>query len=198
MTALPHRHRWLIGVAAALLLMALAAVAWLQVRQQRALDATVRYQDDYLQVSLAQLQVEYLRLRQTLMVAAQSGAPDRATVQLRYDVFASRVDLLAGGRATRLLTSLTDFRQALGSSQSFIEEADRVLGPTPERAFDAAAARHLLERMAPLDAQIQALVMGASHAVSARVAQQYDVVRDQGRLGTVLTALLALVSVGFV
>jgi signal transduction histidine kinase len=194
---MPRRQRWLVGGVAALLLIALSAVGWIQVRQYRALDATLRYQDEYLQISLTQLQVEYLRLRQSLMRAAQSAQPDRDAVQLRYDIFVSRVELLGGGRAARLLLNQTDVRAALGGAQAFVEEADRVLGPQPQRSFDSAAARDLLDRMAELEAPLQTLVLDASHAISERVAAQYDLVREQGRTGAVLTVLLSLSSVGF-
>jgi hypothetical protein len=194
---MPRRQRWLVGGVAALLLIALSGVGWIQVRQYRALDATLRYQDEYLQISLTQLQVEYLRLRQSLMLAAQSAQPDRDAVQLRYEIFVSRVELLGGGRAARLLLNQSDVQAALGGAQAFVEQADLVLGPRPRRSFDAAAARDLLERMAALEAPLQTLVLGASHAISERVAAQYDLVREQGRTGAVLTALLALTSVGF-
>ena len=191
-----RRHRLLIGGMAALLVLALSAVAALQWRQQRLLDATVRYQDDYLQISLAQLQVEYLRLRGALARAVEAPQPNRDAIQLRYDIFVSRVDLLRSGRAERLVADLADFRATVAQTVAFIDEADQVLGPQPQRALDRDAARALLDRMAPMDAAIQTLVLEASHAVSAQIAQRYDVVRDQGRVGVLLTVLLSATSVG--
>jgi signal transduction histidine kinase/CheY-like chemotaxis protein len=191
-----RRYRLLIGGVSVLLVLALSAVAMLQWRQQRLLDATVRYQDDYLQISLAQLQVEYLRLRAALARAVEAPQPDRDAVQLRYDIFVSRVDLLRSGRAERLVGDPAEFRAAVAQAGAFIDEADQVLGPQPRRALDGQAARVLLDRMAPMDAAIQALVLDASHAVSAHVAQRYDEVRDQGRVGVLLTVLLSGTSVG--
>ena len=104
-----RRYRLLIGGVSVLLVLALSAVAMLQWRQQRLLDATVRYQDDYLQVSLAQLQVEYLRLRAALARTVEAPQPDRDAVQLRYDIFVSRVDLLKSGRAERLVGAAAAF-----------------------------------------------------------------------------------------
>ena len=62
MTAVRARQRRYVWAAALALLLALAAVGWTQWRQHRLLDTTVQYQNDQLQISLSQLQVEFLRL----------------------------------------------------------------------------------------------------------------------------------------
>ena len=67
------RRNLLVGATALLLVLALAAVAWVQTRQHRLLGESVRFQDEYLQISLNQLQAEYLRLRLAID-AARSGA----------------------------------------------------------------------------------------------------------------------------
>ena len=76
-------------------------------------------------------------------------------------------------------------------------QADRTLGPRPDVPLDSAAARSLLALMEPLDAPIHSLVVEATHSASAQVGQHYDTVRDQGRSGLILTALLSATSVGF-
>ena len=63
--AMRAQRRYVLAGALALLL-ALAAVAWTQWRQHRLLDTTIQYQNDFLQISLAQLQLEYLRLHGAL------------------------------------------------------------------------------------------------------------------------------------
>jgi two-component system, sensor histidine kinase len=179
------------------LLLALAAVGWTQWRQHRLLDSTVQYQDDYLQISLSQLQVEYLRLRGALQEAPAAAAPDRLAVQLRYDIFISRVDLLASGRLQRAIAHANDLQHVLSDIRTFITEADRVLGPTPSVPFDAAAARSLLAGLQPMDAPIHSLVIEATHTASALVGRHYDTLRDQGRTGVILTVLLSATSAGF-
>jgi two-component system, sensor histidine kinase len=179
------------------LLLALAAVGWMQWRQHRLLDSTVQYQDDYLQISLSQLQVEYLRLRGALQEAAAVAAPDRHAAQLRYDIFISRVDLLASGRLQRVVVHADDLQRVLSDIRAFIAEADRVLGPAPSVPFDAAAARSLLAGLQPMDAPIHSLVIEATHTASALVGRHYDTLRDQGRTGVILTVLLSATSAGF-
>ena len=199
MSALPPPQRRLVGLAALALLLALAAVAWTQWRQHRLLDSTVQYQNDFLQISLAQLQLEALRLHAALQDAALSATPEREreTVQLRYDIFVSRVDLLDSDRVRRLVPDAAEFARVLSGVQGFVRDADRVLGPDATAPFDAAAARELLARMRPLNAPIHALVLETSHSASALVAQHYLTVREQGRAGLLLTVLLSVTSVGF-
>jgi signal transduction histidine kinase/CheY-like chemotaxis protein len=191
------QRRFVVAVALALLA-ALAAVGWTQWRQYRLLDNTVQYQNDYLQISLSQLQVEFLRLLGAMQNAAHQPSPDREAVQLRYDIFVSRADLLSSGRVERVVANTDDLQRVLREVREFITEADRVLGPQPDAAvFDSAAARALHARMEPLSTRIQALVIEASHSASALVGKHYDTVLAQGRLGLLLTVLLSATSVGF-
>jgi signal transduction histidine kinase/CheY-like chemotaxis protein len=191
------QRRFVVAVALALLA-ALAAIGWTQWRQYKLLDRTVQYQNDYLQISLSQLQVEFLRLLVAMQNAAHQPAPDREAVQLRYDIFVSRADLLSSGRVDRVVANTEELRRVLQMVRSFIAEADRVLGPdAAPTVFDAAAAAALQARMEPLSAPIQALVIEASHSASALVGQHYGTVLAQGRLGLLLTVLLSATSVGF-
>jgi signal transduction histidine kinase/CheY-like chemotaxis protein len=157
----------------------------------------VQYQNDYLQISLAQLQIEYLRLQGALQKAAQAAVPDRDAVQLRYDIFVSRVDLLASGRVELIVPDAAEVQRVLAAIRDFIGQADRTLGPAANVSLDSAAARSLLVLMEPLDAPIHSLVVEATHSASALVGRHYETVRDQGRSGLILTALLSATSVGF-
>jgi signal transduction histidine kinase/CheY-like chemotaxis protein len=191
------RRNLLVGATALLLVLALAAVAWVQTRQHRLLGESVRFQDEYLQISLNQLQAEYLRLRLAID-AARDHLPLRAdALQLRYDIFVSRVDLLDAGRSARLVAGMKEYDEVVGAVRAFVAQTDRLLGPSPSAALDAAALDALEERMAALDAPIQALVLEASHAVSVRVGQRYDAMQELNRSAIALTLLLSLVSLGF-
>jgi signal transduction histidine kinase/ActR/RegA family two-component response regulator len=187
----------LIGAAALLLMLALAAVAWVQVRQHRLLSETVRYQDEYLQISLTQLQAEYLRLRNALQETVLRQPPDREALQMRYDIFVSRVDLLDAGRSARLVASMSAYSEVVNALQAFVARADRLLGPQAPGAPTAQSLRDLEREMAALDAPIQALVLEASHGVSTRVGERYDALRQHNLTAIALTVLLSLSSLGF-
>jgi two-component system, sensor histidine kinase len=193
----PPRQRRLLAGSMLLLALALLAAAWVQVRQYRLLDATAQYQDDYLQVSLHQLQAEYLRLRAAVHEAVDAGVKDRPALQLRYDIFVSRVDLLAGPRAMRLAPLRPEFNDVAARTRAFVERADRVLGPTPSGVLDVAALKTLDAELASLDAPIHALALEASHVVAAQVAQRNAAVGAYNRVGIALSALLLLATFGF-
>jgi len=187
----------LIGAAALLLALALAAVAWVQARQHQLLGETVRYQDEYLQISLNQLQAEYLRLRNALHETIEREPLHTASLQMRYDIFVSRVDLLDAGRGARLVASMPAYTEVVGAVLAFVARADRLLGPQAQERATLQGLRELEREMALLDAPIQALVLEASHGVSARVGERYDALRQHNRAAIALTVLLSLSSLGF-
>ena len=97
------RASWF-GAIGALLVMALGAAAYVQWRQLALLNLTVVYQDDYVVLSLYQLEMEYLRFREQCRAEVLApAAVEPSTLQLRYDILVSRVTLLENDRAARLL-----------------------------------------------------------------------------------------------
>jgi signal transduction histidine kinase/CheY-like chemotaxis protein len=172
-------------------------VAWVQARQHRLLGESVRFQDEYLQISLNQLQAEYLRLRIAIDDARAREVASTEALQLRYDIFVSRVDLLEAGRTAQLVAGMREYEQVVAAVRAFVTDTDRLLGPQPSAPLDVQALTGLEQRMATLDAPIQALVLEASHAVSQRVGRRYDALQELNRTAIALTVLLSLVSLGF-
>jgi signal transduction histidine kinase/ActR/RegA family two-component response regulator len=191
------RQRALLAATIVLLALALLAAAWVQVRQYRLLDGTTQYQDDYLQVSLHELQAEYLRLRAAVSTARSDGLRSREALQMRYDIFVSRVDLLAGTRAARLMPDQDEFQDAAARTRAFVARADRVLGPAPVDALDEAALQALDTELATLDAPLHKLTLEASHVVSAQVALRNATLVNYNHVGIALTALLSVTTFGF-
>jgi hypothetical protein len=191
------RRSLLIGATALLLALALAAVAWVQARQHRLLGESVRYQDEYLQISLNQLQAEYLRLRNALHQSLEQRPLDTTALQMRYDIFVSRVDLLDAGRTARLVESMAAYNEVVSEVQAFVARADRSLGPDVPGGPTVQGLKDLEREMVALDGPIQALVLEASHGVSARVGERYEALRQHNRAAIALTALLSLCSLGF-
>jgi two-component system, sensor histidine kinase len=97
------RRLTLFGLMGMVLALVLAAVALVQARQFALLKQTVAYQDDYVVLSLYQVESEYLRLREKWLLAMHAGdAFDRDALQLRYDIWVSRVGLMHNERTARL------------------------------------------------------------------------------------------------
>jgi signal transduction histidine kinase/CheY-like chemotaxis protein/HPt (histidine-containing phosphotransfer) domain-containing protein len=191
----PLRRSWLTVVVGALLVATLAAAAYVQSRQHQLLNAAVRNQDDYMQVSLAQLEIEYLRL---LAQWKEAGGPDaRGALQLRYDIFVSRVALLDSARAARVIRDRQEMMEARAALDRFIERADVYLGSGSTTPLDAGARQALLTELQALGAPIHGLALDASHHLSNQVSERNMAVHQHNRVGIALTLLLSVTTLVF-
>ena len=188
----PQRLSPWFGLISLLLLATLLAAALVQARQYTLLNLTVQYQDDYLALSLQQLETEYLRLREQL--GKDADLPGSASLQLRYDIFVSRVSLLGSDRARRLIDHDGAHTALMREIDSFIRRADLYLGSEPRGPLSAQAARVLLAELVALDEPIHQMMLAASHRVAEQVTERQSQVRDHNRIGLALTGfLLAMV-----
>ena len=192
----PHRVSTWFSVTGLLLLATLLATAFVQVRQQALLNQTVQYQDDYPVLSLFQVQVEYLRLREQLQ--QEVDQPGSATaLQGRYDVFVSRVSLLGGDRAQRLLASGDVSPRLLRDIDSFVRRADIYLGGGGRTPLSPQAAAVLLTDLRALDEPLHAVMLEASHRVADQVADRQQQVRHHHQIGLALTGFLLAMAMVF-
>ena len=190
--AAPPRVSGWFAVTGVLLLATLMAAVFVQARQLALLDMAVRSQDDYLALSLYQVQTEFLRLREQLHEHIET--PDPPALQLRYDIFVSRVALLRTDRAARLLASSAATATVLRELGGFTHRADMYLGPEAKGPLSAGAAAALLAELHGLDAPIQRMLLDASHRVAEQATSRQEQVRQHNRIGLGLTGfLLAMV-----
>ena len=189
------QRTWFAAVGA-LLLLALGAAGLVQWRQHQLLNQTQQFQNDYLQVSLHQLQVEYLRLR-TVWRDAAEGRATPAAVQLRYDIFVSRVDLLDVPQFARVMGERREFDLTHTTLRGFVGAADRLFGPRAEVVATPESLRGLLDALVALDAPIQALTLDGSHYLAEQVAQRNQAMHSLHRTSVALAALLAAATVLF-
>ncbi|HOM13660.1 MAG TPA: ATP-binding protein [Rubrivivax sp.] len=186
---------WLLG---AVLVLALAAVALVQARQFAMLKQSVAYQDDYAVLSLYQAEAEYLRLRE-YWVLAQHERERVATeaLQLRYDIWVSRVGLLHHQAIARLMDGNDEYTAPLRQMEAFIARADKVLGPNSARPLDLAALAALQSELDALGAPIHSMMLSASHHVSAQIEARNAAVRRHNQVALVLTLCLSLLLLAF-
>ena len=189
----PQRLSPWFSVIGALLLASVLAAAFVQARQFALLNLTLQFQDDYLVVSMHQVEVEYLRLREQLRRDLQQ--PDSAPVQLRYDIFVSRVALLGSDRARRLLMADPVNNQLMQDIDGFIMRADLYLGAdTASGRLSSQAAQALLGELEALDVPIHQMMLSASHRVAGQVTERQQQVRQHNQASLALTGfLLAMV-----
>jgi len=168
-TQVPRGTPWL-GVAGLMLLATLLAAAFVQVRQHALLNQTVQDQDDFTVLSLYQLEVEYLRLREQLKLAAlapASGGHDE--LQLRYDIFLSRIDLLKAAKARRMLGTLASTQDTVRALEVFVSRAEVYLGRDPRAPLSQAAATALATESERLAEPIHQMLIDATHHVAAQI-----------------------------
>lgn len=171
-----------------LLLATVLAAAFVQARQYALLNLTVQRQDDYLALNLYQVEIEYLRLREQLRKEVQ--APGSAALQLRYDIFVSRVALMHSDRAQRLLAYGDDAEAVMQTLDRFVQRADLYLGSEPRGPLSEQAAGALLSALESLDGPIHQLMIEVANRVAGRVTERQAQVRHHNRIGLALTAFL--------
>lgn len=179
------------GVTGLLLLATLLAAAFVQVRQYALLNLTVQNQNDFLVLSLYQLETEYLRLREQWRHDVDRQVTSFGTLQLRYDIFQSRVALLRAERAARLIDQVPGGRQVLRQIESFGARADLYLGVDARAQLSPQAASTLLDELAALGDAIHQLMLEVTHRVAAQLSDRQDQVRQHNEIGLGLTAFLS-------
>ena len=182
------RRLWLILVGGVLALV-LLAVGYVQWRQFKLLDAATSFQNDALGWSFSQLETEQLRLRNQMQLSVDD--PSRyppASVQLRYDIFVSRVGLVDHDRAARIMAEQAAYGPAMAQVHGFIQEADRYLAERPSQALDTAALARLLPLLDALGVPLHDVSLGAAHLLYQRATERNNAVRQQSQLSIALTA----------
>lgn len=199
MNAARRRLRLLLGGLVLLLAAALGSIGLLQARQISLLNATVRYQDDYLVWSLLQLEVEYLKLKAQLgeLLLLPNAAHAESAAQ-RYEIFVSRLGLVEGEHAAQVLATEPGYRETLQRCRAFVRWADALPLDGERLLGDRRIAQEALQRMAELADPIRELSLTASHHVAAQVTERNQLVRDQSRLSLWLTGLMLALALAFI
>ncbi len=183
-----------------MLVVAVLAASFVQISQRALLGQALLNQDDYLVLSLYPLEGEYERLRalwraQLALPPGKAAAPEetRQALQLRYDVFVSRVSLMQTARARRLLSAVPQGQALADGLVRFISVGDDYLGQAPKAGLDSAAAQGLLEQLDALGEGLHQVLVQASQHVAAQVVERQQTLQRHSDIGLALTgSLLAL------
>lgn len=181
----------------AVLIVSLLAAFFVQARQYALLSDAARGHDDYLALNLFPLETEYLRLRERWHLAAHEPATARTELQLRYDIFVSRISLLQTERAEQLLAGVPQYGAALRALGDFVDRADSYLGPQAHAAFSGAALLSLQTALDQLDEPVHQMLLAGALRTTAQVnARNASIVRHN-RIGLALTVFLSLLLAAF-
>jgi two-component system, sensor histidine kinase len=195
--ALTATPPWLAALAA-LLALSLVAVALVQGRQAALLNQSVRNADDYVVLTVYQAETEYLRLRNQWLQALDPRTPlDSAALQLRYEIWVSRIELLQGSRFGRSVADQPEFRLVLEKAEAFIRRADTVLGTAPTATLTREALVPLAAELEALGPPMHGASLHASHAVGNQIAQRNATVRQHNQVGIGLTLFLSALLLAF-
>lgn len=168
------------------LISAMVGIGAVQYRQFADLQANANQGDDSIMWNYSQLYNETLRLQNALL----QWRPGRdAALQLRYDIFASRVDLALMGRDRRLLAHLPLFGEVRDVLHAFITMGDHWLGPTPDLKVDQEAVNRLQQELPQVIEHLQPLMLEVNQRVALFDEARRDSVRHQIITTTVIAVL---------
>jgi len=180
------------------LLLALLGVALVQARQFQLLQQAVRSGDDFAVLSIYQVEIEYLRLRESWRRASESRADvSPEDLKLRYDIWVSRVALLEGPRPRRLIAEVPSYLDTVFEMQRFIALADTALGESPRAAADTSFLANRLPSLDALGPGIHSLSLGAAHSLAEQNERRNLAVRQQNQLGLGLTVFMSVLTLAF-
>ena len=188
--------RWLAALACAILVL-MGLGGWVQWRQSSLMSEAMLVSGDNLAHFLYQADNEYLRLRETWPGESRSTQALRAeALQLRYDIFVSRIEVLRNALRGRTAGSGPDVMDAVRQAEAFIAQADQVLGPGKPPP-DLATVEALWGPLVAIDGALRSLTLEAARIVNAHSTRVTEVSRAHNRMGIALSLLLAVLAVTF-
>ncbi len=183
------RSQRLLRLLIASLVLVYAAIGVLQYRQYRALDDVMRRGDINALWTFAQLNVEYERLDHALNGhLLDPAAMPHGQLQLRYDVFVSRVGAIDSGTAYQLMHEDSSYQQGMGELKSFISAGDRLLGPNAPAAPARAELQTLREQYQAIRASVRDMSLAATQSAGQLTDQRNREVQAQTLQTGILTA----------
>jgi hypothetical protein len=182
----------------ATLVAAFTTVAALQWQQYSLLNGSLRYEGGNVVWVFFQLEVEYLKLRDTLRAIDRDPALlDRDALQTRYDIFVSRVALVDTKLTTVALPITPIQTETVARVRDLVAAADDVLGPDAVRAVDLDSVRWILARVEPLGERVHDMSQWTNDSVELQVGARSDLVRRHNRISIALMIGQLLLTIVF-
>ncbi|MEY4755091.1 MAG: hypothetical protein RJA44_2766 [Pseudomonadota bacterium] len=196
--SLMTRSRRLLILISTGLVLAFSGIAWVQMSALALLRNNVQYQADSLLWGFTQLETEYLRLREALrLLQLDPRSTSLDNVQLRYELFVSRVRELSPQQTNSLTKQGELGRHMMVRLEEFIAVADQMLSEEATRPPTQTELGQLLEMLDPMAADLRDLTLDANHTEAERVARGNEAVERQYRLAIGLTLFQSLMTLAF-
>ncbi len=193
---IPYRV-WLAGIGMVLLL-AFGAIVYLGYRQSALLSGKVQFKDDFLAWSFHKLENEHMRVRD--MVREQVRMPSPAgfpSIQARYEIFYSRIDVIRTNRTQNVLPATKGYTATVRKLDDLVKRMDPILGETAREVPDAAGWARIQKEFDALEEPLRLLSMFASQEIAKNIQDRNDAVRQQYKLGMVLTVFQCALTLAF-
>lgn len=178
----------------------LGGVGWLQLQEWRAVERSLVVTRSDIPWNYYQFELEYLKLLNQLKDTLREGRrnADMAELALRYQILASRFELLRQGDAGEQLRKQTELAPAVASLEQLLASLDPYLGnESSSPSFDADKLRRMEPLLTGKISTVRQLVLGSSSAQNYRTTEHLHVIREQLRTTTVSSSTLALLVLGF-
>lgn len=189
--------RWALAVATVLVAVFMA-IGWIQMRQAKLLDSSVYYTGDNITWVFAQLEMEYVALRDSLRQAQRYPASLEAeALRERYEIFVSRVSLAAPEQIGGIHASNAEHASAIGKIRQFIEHADPWLSENASGALTPQIMGRLLSEMQPLYEPIHDMALLSVVAMGETIGDRNDAARRQGYISVALNIFQGLLMLVF-
>src|SRR5690606_26444859 len=163
----PNRRRMLSALGV-LLFSAFIGIGWVQYKQFDDIRRLASVGENGLVWGYWKLFAEYNRLHQALDHLINEASPDPQAwdnLELRYEIFASRIQVLDLHTNQHLLAEYVDFKPAHTQLKQFIEYADLILDPEAAELPDTRMLSQLIQMLNPLEETIMGLVHASNQAV---------------------------------
>jgi signal transduction histidine kinase/ActR/RegA family two-component response regulator len=176
--------------------LAMASLLVFVLAQKRAIDQGTMLRSDSPTALAFQFEREFLRMRQVLAATlAKPEGTDADALQLRYDIFLSRLTLLRDSPSVSLLVGRPEYRKVMPQLEPLVAALDRAMVARP---LNLAALVPVLDALNAMGPDVQALTLAANSEIAHLLEQQADTMREQIALIVWLTlaqlALLLLAS----
>lgn len=159
---------WL-GMGTAAMALAMGLLMVYLYAQREAIQQSLRQRVDSVPALAFQSEREFLRLRQLLELSRQAGTtPDQEALQLRYDIFLSRLSLLRDNPSVSMLVEREEYKKVIPRLDALVAFADPLFSRERLTQADLQA---LLARFEGLGQEMQALSM-AANSIQTRESEQ--------------------------
>ncbi|WP_374642371.1 ATP-binding protein [Hydrogenophaga sp.] len=193
-----RRREWVLAIAA-LLVVTIGPLAWIQWRQFQMLEDLSTNQVDSIMWQAYQLERELGRLDQVVHNAELSpGSADPYELQERYEIFISRIDLLRKIPRRDLLERSEVYTQALTELEKFVTYADPLFAKPDELAQSPAVLSDMDRRIEQLTPLLGDVTRESNRAVAVFVDERNQQLQQQSMLVIGMASVQSVVMLLFV